>query len=55
MIDPYGIIQRPLVTEKSLAQNTERNKVSFLVDPDANKQEIRAAVEAYFRSQGHRG
>jgi large subunit ribosomal protein L23 len=48
MIDPYGIIQRPLVTEKSLAQNSERNKVSFLVDLDANKQEIRAAVEHIF-------
>jgi large subunit ribosomal protein L23 len=48
MIDPYGIIQRPLITEKSLTQNTERNKVSFLVDLDANKQEIRAAVERIF-------
>jgi large subunit ribosomal protein L23 len=48
MIDPYGIIHRPLVTEKSLAQNAERNKVSFLVDLDANKQEIRAAVEHIF-------
>ena len=48
MIDPYGIIQRPLVTEKSLAQNSERNKVSFLVDLDANKQEIRLAVERIF-------
>jgi len=48
MIDPYSVIQRPLVTEKSLAQNTERYKVSFLVDPDANKHEIRAAVEGIF-------
>ncbi|MBD0327976.1 MAG: 50S ribosomal protein L23, partial [Pyrinomonadaceae bacterium] len=48
MNDPYGIIHRPLVTEKSLTQNTERNKVSFLVDHDANKQEIRAAVERIF-------
>jgi large subunit ribosomal protein L23 len=48
MIDPYGIIHRPLVTEKSLAQNTERNKVSFLVDLDANKQQIRSAVERIF-------
>jgi large subunit ribosomal protein L23 len=48
MIDPYGIILRPLVTEKSLAQNSERNKVSFLVDTEANKQEIRAAVERIF-------
>jgi large subunit ribosomal protein L23 len=48
MIDPYGIILRPLVTEKSLAQNSEWNKVSFLVDVAANKQEIRAAVERIF-------
>jgi large subunit ribosomal protein L23 len=48
MIDPYGIILRPLVTEKSLAQNSERNKVSFLVKTEANKQEIRAAVERIF-------
>ena len=48
MIDPYGIILRPLVTEKSLAQNSERNKVSFLVDIEANKPEIRAAVERIF-------
>ena len=48
MNDPYGIIHRPLVTEKSLTQNTERNKVSFLVDHTANKQEIRAAVERIF-------
>jgi large subunit ribosomal protein L23 len=48
MIDPYGIILRPLVTEKSLAQSSERNKVSFLVDLEANKPEIRAAVERIF-------
>ena len=48
MIDPYGIIRRPLVTEKSLAQNSEQNKVSFLVDTEANKQEIRGAVERIF-------
>lgn len=48
MIDPYGIILRPLVTEKSLAQNGERNKVSFLVDIEANKPEIRTAVERIF-------
>jgi large subunit ribosomal protein L23 len=48
MNDPYGIIHRPLVTEKSLAQNAERNKVSFLVNRAANKQEIRAAVERIF-------
>ncbi len=48
MTDPYGIIQRPLVTEKSMAQKTDRNKVSFLVALDANKQDIKAAVERIF-------
>ena len=48
MIDPYGIILRPLVTEKSLAQHGERNKVSFLVAIDANKPEIRSAIERIF-------
>jgi len=48
MMDPYGIILRPLVTEKSLGQHTERNKVSFLVAPNANKQQIRGAVESIF-------
>jgi large subunit ribosomal protein L23 len=48
MMDPYSIILRPLVTEKSLGQHTERNKVSFLVAPNANKQQIRGAVERIF-------
>jgi large subunit ribosomal protein L23 len=48
MMEPYDIILRPLVTEKSLGQHTERNKVSFLVAPDANKQQIRGAVENIF-------
>ncbi len=48
MTDPYGIIRRPLITEKSLAQKTDQNKVSFLVDRDATKQEIKAAVERIF-------
>jgi len=48
MMDPYGIIRQPLVTEKSLAQKGEHNKVSFLVDLRANKQEIKEAVERIF-------
>jgi len=48
MIDPYDIILRPLVTEKSLTQNSEQNKVSFLVNTEANKQAIRGAVERIF-------
>ncbi len=48
MIDPYGIIRQPLVTEKSLAQKADQSKVSFLVDLRANKQEIKEAVERIF-------
>ena len=48
MSEPYAIIRRPLITEKSLAQKTDQNKVSFLVDRHATKQEIKAAVEQIF-------
>lgn len=48
MIDPYSIIKQPWVTEKSLAQKAEQNKVSFLVDVRANKLEIKEAVEQIF-------
>jgi large subunit ribosomal protein L23 len=42
------IIVRPLMTEKSMRQKEELNTVTFRVRPDANKVEIRAAVEAVF-------
>ncbi len=42
------IIIRPLMTEKSMRQKEELNTVTFRVRPDANKVEIRAAVEAVF-------
>jgi large subunit ribosomal protein L23 len=42
------ILIRPLMTEKSMRQKEEQNTVTFRVRPDANKVEIRAAVEAVF-------
>jgi len=43
-----NIIVRPLITEKvSELQETER-KVAFVVNPDANKIEIKRAVEKRF-------
>ena len=42
------IIIRPLMTEKSMLQKEELNTVTFRVRPDANKVEIRAAVEQVF-------
>jgi large subunit ribosomal protein L23 len=43
------IVLRPLVTEKATTLKDERNQVSFQVAPDANKVEIRQAVEAIFK------
>jgi large subunit ribosomal protein L23 len=46
--DPREVILRPIMTEKSMRQKEEQNTVAFRVRPDANKVEIRAAVEAVF-------
>lgn len=47
MPDIYGVIERPIITEKSLTLNGER-KYAFVVHPDSNKIQIRAAVETLF-------
>jgi large subunit ribosomal protein L23 len=46
--DPREVILRPIMTEKSMRQKEEHNVVTFRVRPDANKVEIRAAVEVIF-------
>lgn len=46
--DPREVIMRPLMTEKSIRLKDEQNTVTFQVRPDANKVEIRNAVEAVF-------
>ena len=45
----YAVIRRPIITEKGNIQKEENNKVTFEVHPDANKQEIKAAVEKIFK------
>ena len=45
---PREIIIRPLMTEKSMQQKEEHNTVTFRVHPDANKVEIRSAIEQVF-------
>ena len=45
--DPRDIIVRPVVSEKSYA-SFDANVYTFVVAPDANKIEIRKAVEAIF-------
>lgn len=48
MRDPRTVLIRPLMTEKSLQQKDDLNAVAFQVMPDANKVEIRQAVERVF-------
>jgi large subunit ribosomal protein L23 len=48
MRDPRQVVLRPLVTEKATTLKDDRNQVSFQVAVDANKIEIRRAVEAIF-------
>ena len=44
----YGLIQKPLVTEKSTVLQDIRNQFTFRVHPKANKSQIRKAVETLF-------
>ncbi len=43
--DLHGVIQGPLITEKGTAQKEKDNKISFVVHPQANKIQIKEAVE----------
>jgi len=46
--DPRLVLIRPLTTEKSMLEKDELNRVTFQVATDANKVEIRQAVEKVF-------
>lgn len=50
MKDPYQIIERPLLTEKSMDMS-HSGKYTFRVALDANKIEIAQAVEQIFKVQ----
>ncbi len=45
--DPRDVIRRPVISEKSYGL-LEQNKYTFLVTPDANKTQIKIAVEKVF-------
>ena len=47
-MNPYEIIKKPLITEKSTAQKEANNQLTFEVDRQANTVEIRHAVEKVF-------
>ena len=44
----YGIIIRPLITEKSTHQSETRNAYAFEVAPKATKAQIKQAVEKIY-------
>ena len=44
----YGIIEKPLVTEKSTVLQDIRNQFTFKVQRGTNKSEIKKAVESLF-------
>ena len=43
--DIYSVLRKPIVTEKTTFQKEDDNQISFQVRSDANKIEIRRAVE----------
>jgi large subunit ribosomal protein L23 len=53
MKNPWEIIRKPLVTEKSMAKQ-QKNVYTFIVAPEATKPEIKNAVEQAFRDKNIR-
>jgi len=47
-MDIINVIIKPLVTEKSTHQQATRNAYAFQVHPDANKHQIKDAVEQLY-------
>ena len=47
-MNPYDIVKRPLITEKTNIQKESYNQITFEIDPKANRVEIKKAVEDIF-------
>ncbi len=47
-MDPYQVVIKPLITEKGTSQNEDLNQYAFEVHHDANKQQIREAVQKIY-------
>jgi len=48
MKDPHKVILYPLATEKVVKMIESENKIAFVVADDANKRDVKQAVEALF-------
>jgi large subunit ribosomal protein L23 len=46
---PYQILQKPIITEKGLDVKERARTLVFHVAPQANKAEIKSAVESVFK------
>ncbi len=46
---PYQVLQKPIVTEKSLAAKATQRMLCFKVHPHATKTEIKEAVQIIFK------
>jgi large subunit ribosomal protein L23 len=49
MLRANEIIVRPIVSEKSIGQMQNHNKYTFIVNKNANKIEIKKAIEELFK------
>ena len=47
-MEPRQVLRRPLLTEKATIAREGRNEFAFEVNPNANKIQIKAAVEKEF-------
>jgi large subunit ribosomal protein L23 len=50
-MDPYDIIYHPYVTEKTMNFMEKNNALEFVVKRDANKKQIKEAVEKMFEAK----
>ncbi|MBW2978126.1 50S ribosomal protein L23 [Candidatus Woesearchaeota archaeon] len=48
-MDPYKVIKYPLSTEKSIRLMESENKLIFVVDKKATKQDIKKAAEKVYK------
>ncbi len=48
-MNAWDVLKRPLITEKGTDRQAQLNQYSFEVSPDANKNQIKEAVELAFK------
>jgi large subunit ribosomal protein L23 len=49
MSTAYEVIRRPIITEKGVTKKESEQTLCFEVHPDANKKQIKLAVESVFK------